>query len=1078
MGTVWRAQHPEGVPVAVKLLQRKFANNDRLLETFRFEVRSVASLDHPSIVRVYDYGVVSAEAAAASEGRIAEGAPWLAMEFAGGGTFAERGPVRSWAELSTHVLHLLEGLAHSHARAIVHRDLKPENVLVRDEGPPTLTDFGIAHALTRHSPTSAAAGTPGYMAPEQVLGRVHDQGPWTDLYAMGALVYALLAGQPPFVGLSRDEVFRQQLHDELPPLTALFDLPDGAGPWLERMLDRDPYRRFRCAADAAHAFATLDAHPVLPPPLPEDWRPPYGPTTERPRGMGLAVFLLRPWPLVGRAALQEQLWQALTEVTSTRKPGALLLEGEAGVGTTRLARWLTERALATGAAEVLWVRHRGRETGLRTALSNHLQLQDLDVSDAAQRLRAWLKRQDDDDPDLRSMQFAEWLAPDATGDPAVGLDLIRRLAHERPLILVVDDLHQAGEALDLIPALLDADLPGLVVTTCNPDLLQAPQAEAIDTLRTRTAVLRVTPLPDGLQRELVDKGAGLSARLAKELVARTYGNPLFAVHAVTDWARQGLLMPTSGGFDLRRAASPAVPRSIRDGFAARLDPLATAHPRARDALELLATLGGERIRETDWLAAASTARVTVDANVMTALLDRRVARTSARPGRPRRWTLSHPLLRDVLMQRAGDAERLVAWHRAAGHALVAQARPSAQDRGLRHLLEADERPLALDTTERLLGDRSTPMARRRALLRFAETLMDQLQLAADHPRRALLADLAARTPTLPSTKRRRPVARTELIPYANPAPADLRRPSDPTPTVASVAGPVPSPNAGPGKRAEPIATIVQVEYVEGSEPDIDPDTYDDDAAAAPGTELGERPALEPVALASGRTSDPDDADVPSEPSDTADVDDATRWLRRGDTLRRRGHVSEARPWLTRAQTAFETLGEARRVAHIEASLAAVARSEGEGAEAMERARRARDALRDLGEDPSPGRLQVALTQLARRERAQARYLLEPLANAPDVQVAWLASGALLACVVDEPAVWDRYLAQTVEQQTLVPNMELDAIWPIESAAAQMARSGDLDRAREAFALAAQRYRELGDETGEQRVRSRMAQLAE
>ncbi|MEO0602821.1 MAG: serine/threonine-protein kinase, partial [Myxococcota bacterium] len=149
MGHVWLAQHPEGVPVAVKLLIEDFANDERLLDIFRFEVRAVASLDHPAIVRVYDYGVVPPEAATASGGQIGAGAPWLAMEYAAGGSIAERGTVTSWEELSEMILHLLDGLAHSHARGLVHRDLKPHNVLVRADGTPTLTDFGIAHALTR-----------------------------------------------------------------------------------------------------------------------------------------------------------------------------------------------------------------------------------------------------------------------------------------------------------------------------------------------------------------------------------------------------------------------------------------------------------------------------------------------------------------------------------------------------------------------------------------------------------------------------------------------------------------------------------------------------------------------------------------------------------------------------------------------------------------------------------------------------------------------------------------------------------------------------------------------------------------
>ncbi|MEN0064275.1 MAG: protein kinase [Myxococcota bacterium] len=1081
MGSVWRAQHPEGVPVAVKLLREKFADDERLLDVFRFEVRSVASLDHPAIVRVYDYGVVSAQAAEASEGRLVAGAPWLAMEFAGAGTFADRPPVTSWEELSGIVLHLLDGLAHSHAREIVHRDLKPQNVLVRDDGTPALTDFGIAYALTRNSPSSAAAGTPGYMAPEQVLGRVHDMGPWTDLYALGCLSYGLLAGRPPFVGKSREAVLRRQLSDPIPPIAATFDLPLGGAAWIERMLDRKPTRRFRCAADAAHAFSTLDTHPVLPPPIPAEWRPAHGPTTERPKGMGLAVFLLRPWPLVGRALLQDQLWQALGEVSAARTPRAVVIEGEAGVGTTRLARWLAERAHETGAAEVLWVRHRGRDVGLPAAAVNHLQLQGLDLDDAAQRLRSWLKRLGDEDPDRRSFEFAELLQPQdgqSKRTPEDWLGLIMAISDERPLLFVIDDLHRAGESLDLANALLDTDLPVLVVATLNPDQRSSTRSAAVDALRARSIILQVPTLPDGLQRELVDKGTGLAPRLAKELVARTHGNPLYAVHAVIDWARQGLLMPTSTGFDLRQASSPTVPKSIRQSIEARLLPLIDDHPTAPEALEVLAIMGGERIRESDWSAATSEAGQPLAEDARTAMLSAGLTKRSARPGRPPRWTLAHPLLRGALVQRAVEANRFDHHHRSAARALVKKDRSSAQDRGIRHFIEANEFDEALDTLVGLL--RVAPADRKSVLLGAAESIMDKLRYRDDHIRRVQFRSFAesAHPPTV--TRRRAPddVARlpTQLIEVGH---------SPPTPSPRSVRAP--QSNTSPGTTlAEPVVQIVQVEYDEDSdvvEPVLEgivefeptaatelPESFD--LLGTTGEDLGPGD-LETLPTTSdvgtdGRTED--------DPAWTTADEEARTWFEKGEDLLRRGQPREASPWLTRAQKVFREGGDHVLAARIEAYLGAVARGEGDMVLAMERARRARDELRALGADAALGELEVSLTQLTRGETSQARFTLERLVTDENPRIAWIASGALLFCVAGDRSAWRQWLNRTTELQHENPAMEVDAAWPIEWAARRAAESGSRERAREGYTLAEQRYLRLGDEEGRKRIRKQLALL--
>src|SRR5690606_28508446 len=162
MAEVWRGVHRiEGAPVAIKLVTEQRARTRQLREALQNEVRAMARLEHPSIVRVHDYGEVPPDVAAAAGGRLAPASPYLVMELAEGGTLGPQ-HVKSWAELLAVLSDVLSALAHAHARGVVHRDIKPSNVLVASDTF-KLSDFGIAHALNvrSHGEPSAplSAGT-------------------------------------------------------------------------------------------------------------------------------------------------------------------------------------------------------------------------------------------------------------------------------------------------------------------------------------------------------------------------------------------------------------------------------------------------------------------------------------------------------------------------------------------------------------------------------------------------------------------------------------------------------------------------------------------------------------------------------------------------------------------------------------------------------------------------------------------------------------------------------------------------------------------------------------------------------
>ncbi len=262
MGEVWRGVHAvQDVPVALKIMTAERARNPKYLRAFSNEVRAVARLDHPGIIMVLDHGEVGADVAQASGGRFAEGCPYLVMELSSGGSLAQLPTPQSWPMLRGVLLALLEALSHAHARGVIHRDLKPANVLLstRTDLRPGLkvSDFGIAQAIERQTSLLGGAGTPRYMAPEQIARRWRDQGPWTDLYALGCLAYELCSGATPFTDDEPREVLRAHLTRPVPPPTPRLAVADGFTGWLTQLLAKNPAARFRRAADAAWALIRL-----------------------------------------------------------------------------------------------------------------------------------------------------------------------------------------------------------------------------------------------------------------------------------------------------------------------------------------------------------------------------------------------------------------------------------------------------------------------------------------------------------------------------------------------------------------------------------------------------------------------------------------------------------------------------------------------------------------------------------------------------------------------------------------------------------------------------------------------------
>lgn len=546
MGRVLAGVHTRtGLPVAIKTLTPSPSTAHEL--AFEREAALVASLDHPHIVPVLDYGVAPAHSG------LPEGTPFLVMLRATGTLAAHTGRM-TWPLARRALLQTLDALAYAHARGVLHCDIKPSNVLVGvrrslHQGLATpvaglaVSDFGIAQRMGNTE--GPLGGTPGFMAPELSGERSAPLGPWTDLWAVGALGWALLTGGPPEAGV---------------PFVPRCPIPAALPEWLQILLHPDPEQRFGRASLAAAGLPAGDPAPapvatsLLPPgdqeatipmgeaalstlgtprelplpespitaprdhPVPRDWRRPRPPWPSPVlQDAGLGVWGLRPVPLVGRVEERDRLWSALRDVAEAGRPRLVLLEAPPGQGRSRL---------------LAWVRHRAHEVaGAAVNPPSVLHLSGLAV----------VTVDDPPDPGAQAHRVAEWLATDA-------------------------------------PILVVAALPG--------------RPASWSALHEQATVLPVPPLHDADVEELVRRALRLEPSLVLEVARAAQGSPRAALDQLGEWIADGRLEPAEHGFRLRSSpTSPLPPRHSID------ESLASAH----------AHLDAGRFREAAWAATQAEA---------------------------------------------------------------------------------------------------------------------------------------------------------------------------------------------------------------------------------------------------------------------------------------------------------------------------------------------------------------------------------------------------------------------------------------------------------------------------------------
>jgi eukaryotic-like serine/threonine-protein kinase len=231
--------------VALKVLTEQYARNEESVERFRREARSAAFLNYPNIVSIYDQGC--------SE----DGTYYIAMEYIPGGTLKEHilgeGPLDSDTVIELG-LQVARALGHAHERGVIHRDIKSRNILLTKAGYAKVTDFGIARAATATTTTSRSnlvLGTPGYISPEQAMGK--PAGPQSDLYSVGVVLYEMLTGTLPYYGESPVSVALKHV-DEPPrlPREANPNVPESLDALTAKLLAKDPEDRYASAVELAN----------------------------------------------------------------------------------------------------------------------------------------------------------------------------------------------------------------------------------------------------------------------------------------------------------------------------------------------------------------------------------------------------------------------------------------------------------------------------------------------------------------------------------------------------------------------------------------------------------------------------------------------------------------------------------------------------------------------------------------------------------------------------------------------------------------------------------------------------------
>ncbi|HJN78044.1 MAG TPA: protein kinase [Myxococcota bacterium] len=605
-GVVYRARDSIlRVDVALKLARKNLAMHRRFRARFAREVALAASVPHRHIVPVHDAGVLES------------GQPFVALAYAEDGNLGDL--LHRGFRLTT-LLRLFEqvclALAALHARGLVHQDLKPENVLLHREYNGRLAawvaDLGVADELGQLTRDARrVGGTPAFMAPEQLQGRVQEFGPWTDLYALGVMLFEAITGQRPHAAKGRRELLEQRL-TQPPPILPIAGIepPEELLNLIGHLLDPEPRQRYDRAADVRRVLAdvrrNLDDGPEVRIGLTSSGHSELGNTdpvaaavlaaadtrstslrwnrvppktlpatlpTWLPPNMGsasLRLLALRELPVVGRDVELQAIWDEARAVLAEKKTRVVLVVGPPGSGRTSLVQTVARALDEGGWAEVVRLRYRappGIDDGYPGAVREILAPWNDDRKGLQQRLGRWLARDRESTRDRvhhQAVLLSRWcgylLPGERAPNTALGLNFLYQHLERRGwrggACLVMDDANLAeepGDGLAMAEALLDEAVgrrPVLVLATVSRAAMeQNPElAERIEMLEDRGA-LRIDLARPGkeLVHRVLAESLFLDPALAESIARRLDGHPLQATMLLRDWAARGHLEADSRG---------------------------------------------------------------------------------------------------------------------------------------------------------------------------------------------------------------------------------------------------------------------------------------------------------------------------------------------------------------------------------------------------------------------------------------------------------------------------------------------------------------------------------------------------
>ncbi len=767
MGIVYRGEHVTTLErVAVKTVR---VAHERQLESLRREIYALGRIRHPGVVRIVDEGVH-------------EGVPWYAMELLAGEPLSEYNR-RAWLrvegpypdEVETRIEPILEGgpveaveaamapplapdvarpparvgllpagagrlphaltlirqlcasLAFLHGEGIVHRDLKSANVFLRTSGTPVLIDFGLVWrfpgSLGREvlEVSAAAAGTAGYMAPEQIVGDLVDAR--ADLYAVGVILYELVTGRLPF----RNKPLLRKATPPPLPSHVVAGVPRALDELVMRLLEARPRDRLGHADDIVHALDAI---------LSDD------PESPRPSQVARA-YVYRP-ELAGRDDVLKMLTQRLEGVECGRG-GCVVLRGESGIGKTyvamALARVAAARGLQTvagaclplGASEAFG---RPNEAPLHPFARLFEAIADRCVEHGASKtdhlLGARAKVLAACDPRLATLPGQESYPPppDVPAQAAQQrlfaalADTLGTYSEEWPLVLVLDDLQWADElSLRFLSSLEQQYFEGrplLVLATYRAE-------ESNDALKDLAARPHVTHVHLGrLDAETMSAiasdmlGLDLPApAFVRELAGQAEGNPFFVGEYLRAAVDGGLVRrDVTGRWKVVGDRPLPLPGTLRDLVRRRLDGLSAE---ARALLEAASVMG--RAVDIALLARVHGASDEAQRDAVRELLARQILEESE-PGQLR---FLHDKLREHTYEQT-DPERRRSIHLATAYALEARgaaapgALPLLYPRLAHHFTQAAVTEKALDYLEKAGEQALASFANRDAIRFFREAL--------------------------------------------------------------------------------------------------------------------------------------------------------------------------------------------------------------------------------------------------------------------------------------------------------------------------------------------------------------------